>query len=104
VAVVFVIFVGYLLVRQMTDDPERGARFAAVVGVLGALNIPLVHFSVYWWRTLHQPPSVLKPGPSTMPPAILAALLVNLAAFTLLYVYFVAKRMRLLRAESEALA
>jgi heme exporter protein C len=104
VAILFVMYLGYLLLRGMIDDRERAARYCAVLGIVAALDVPLVHFSVYWWRTLHQPPSVLKPGPSTMPPAILAALLVNLAAFTLLYVYFVAKRMRLLRAESEALA
>ena len=101
VAVLFVMYLGYLL---LIDDPERAARYCAVLGIVAALDVPLVHFSVYWWRTLHQPPSVLKPGAATMPPAILAALLVNLAAFTLLYVYFVAKRVRLLRAESEALA
>jgi heme exporter protein C len=104
VAVVFVIFVGYLLVRQMTDDAERGARFAAVVGIVGALNIPLVHFSVYWWRTLHQPPTFVKPGPSAAASSIRAALLVNFAALLLLCAYFIAKRYALLRAEHEAAA
>ncbi len=104
VAILFVMYLGYLLLRGMIDDQERAARYCAVLGIVAALDVPLVHFSVYWWRTLHQPPSVLKPGAATMPPAILAALLVNVVAFTLLYVYFVAKRVRLLRAESEALA
>jgi heme exporter protein C len=104
VAVVFVIFIGYLLVRQMTDDPERGARFAAVVGIVGALNIPLVHFSVYWWRTLHQPPTFMKPGPSAASSSIRAALLVNFAGLLLLCAYFIAKRYALLRAEHEAAA
>jgi heme exporter protein C len=104
VAVVFVIFVGYLLVRQMTDDPERGARFAAVVGILGALNIPLVHFSVYWWRTLHQPPTFLRPGPSSASSAIGWPLLVNFIGLLLLSAYFIAKRYALLRAEQEATA
>ncbi|MBM4440474.1 MAG: cytochrome c biogenesis protein CcsA [Candidatus Rokubacteria bacterium] len=104
VAVVFVIFIGYLLVRRMTDDPERGARFAAVVGIVGALNVPLVHFSVYWWRTLHQPPTFMKPGPSAAPASIRAALLVNFAALLLLGAYFIAKRYTLLRAEQEAAA
>ena len=103
-AILFVVFVGYLLVRRMTDDHERGARFAAVVGIVGALNIPLVHFSVYWWRTLHQPPSLLKPGSSTMPPVILAALLVNFLALALLGAYFITRRARVLAAEEEALA
>jgi heme exporter protein C len=104
VAVLFVMYVGYLLVRAMIDDPERGARYAAVLGIVAALDIPLVHFSVYWWRTLHQPPSIMKPGPATMPGEILGTLLVNFAAFTLLYLYFVTKRMTLLRAEQEAVA
>ena len=104
VAVLFVLYLGYLLLRGMIDDHERGARYAAVLGIIAALDIPLVHFSVYWWRTLHQPPSLMKPGAPSMPPEILTALLVNLLAFTLLYAYFVAKRVDLLRREREALA
>jgi heme exporter protein C len=104
VAVVFVMFLAYLLLRQAVDDPERSARYAAVLGIVAALNIPLVHFSVYWWRTLHQPPSLLKPGASTMPSVILTALLVNFAAQALLGAYFVTRRARLLAAEEEALA
>jgi heme exporter protein C len=101
VAVLFVMYLGYLLLRGMIEDRERGARYAAVLGIIAALDVPLVHFSVYWWRTLHQPPSVMKPGGITMPGAILAALLVNVAAFTLLYVYFVSKRTRVLRLAQE---
>jgi heme exporter protein C len=104
VAVVFVMFLAYLLLRGAIDDRERGARYAAVLGIVAALNIPLVHFSVYWWRTLHQPPSLLKPGSSTMPPVILTALLVNFAALALLGAYFIARRARVLTAEEEALA
>jgi heme exporter protein C len=104
VAILFVMYLGYLLLRAMIEDRERAARYSAVLGILAALDIPLVHFSVHWWRTLHQPPSILKPGPSTMPPIFMAVLLVNLAAFTLLYAWFVTKRMRLLRREQEALA
>jgi heme exporter protein C len=104
VAILFVMYLGYLLLRAMIDDHERAARYAAVLGIVAALDIPLVHFSVLWWRTLHQPPSLIKPGTPTMPPEILAALLVNFAAFTLLYLYFVAKRVALLRREAEALA
>jgi heme exporter protein C len=75
-----------------------------VLSIVAALNIPLEHFSEYWWRTLHQPPSLLKPGSSTMPRVILTALLVNFAAQALLGAYFVARRARLLAAEEEALA
>src|SRR5919198_4496034 len=88
VAVLFVMYLGYLLLRGMIDDPERAARYCAVLGIVAALDVPLVHFSVYWWRTLHQPPSVLKPGGFTGSTEILWPLLVNLVAFVLLYGYF----------------
>ena len=104
VAVLFVMYLGYLLLRGMLEDHERAARYSAVLGIVAALDVPLVHFSVYWWRTLHQPPSVLKPGPSTMPSIFVAALMVNLAAYALLYVYFVTRRVALLRRERAVLA
>jgi heme exporter protein C len=101
VSILFVMYLGYLLLRGMIEDREQGARYAAVLGIVAAFNIPLVHFSVYWWRTLHQPPSLMKPGPGTMPGVIAAALLVNFVAFSLLYVYFVSKRVGVLRGEAE---
>jgi heme exporter protein C len=104
VAILFVMYLGYLLLRGMIEEHERAARYAAVVGIVAALDIPLVHFSVYWWRTLHQPPSLLKPGPASMSEGILAALLVNVVAWALLYAYFVAKRVVVLRREQEVLA
>ena len=104
VAILFVMYLGYLLLRGTVEDPERAGRYCAVLGIVAALNIPLVHFSVYWWRTLHQPPSLMKPGGFTGSAAILWPLLVNLAAFTVLYAYLVAKRVRLLRAETEVTA
>ena len=74
-AVLFCVYVGYLLLRSLVDDPEARGRYAAVVGILGAVNIPIVHFSVKWWRALHQPSTILGPGPSPIDPAIgLAAL------------------------------
>jgi heme exporter protein C len=103
-AILFVIYLGYLLLRGMIEDGERAARYSAVLGVLGFLDVPLVHQSVLWWRTLHQPPSVGRPEAAAMDPTILSALLVNVAAFTLLYAYFVAKRVSLLKLEREALA
>jgi heme exporter protein C len=105
VSILFLMLVGYLLLRGMIDDRDRGARYAAVLGIVLALNVPLVHFSVYWWRKLHQPPTLLKPGgASGISSAILLPLLVNLAAYVLLYAYFVAKRVALFRREEEALA
>jgi heme exporter protein C len=104
VSIVFLIYLGYLLLRGTIDDRERAARYAAVLGILGAPNIYLVHASVYWWRTLHQPPSLLKAGGATMPAVFWAAILVNFVGFLLLSGYFVARRARLLAREEEALA
>jgi heme exporter protein C len=102
VSILFVMYLGYLLLRGMIEDRERGARFAAVLGIVAAFNIPLVHFSVLWWRTLHQPPTLMAPGPAPVPGIIKAALYVNFVAFTLLYGYFLARRVRVLRLEAEA--
>jgi heme exporter protein C len=104
VAILFVMYLGYLLLRGMIEDGERAARYSAVLGIIAALDVPLVHFSVYWWRTLHQPPSLLRPGPASMPQAIVLALVVNIVAFALLYAYFMVKRVGVLRREEEVAA
>jgi len=104
VSILLLMLVGYLLLRAMTDDPDRITVYAAVLGIVLALNVPLIHFSVSWWRTLHQPPSLLKPGPPTMSSSILVPLLVNFLGYALLYAYFVAKRVGILRREQEAAA
>jgi len=88
-AVLLLVYVGYLLLRAMVDEPEARARYAAVVGILGAANIPIVHFSVYWWRALHQPAAMLGPGRAPMPGWMKAVVLVNWIAFTLLALIWV---------------
>ena len=103
-ALLFVVYLGYLALRRAIDDPVARARRSAVFGVVAFAMVPLVHFSVLWWRTLHQPPSLLKPGTSSMPGSILAALLVNFAALAILGAYFVARRTRVLADEAEATA
>ena len=100
-AVLFCVYVGYLLLRSLIDDPEARARYAAVVGILGAVNIPIVHFSVKWWRALHQPSTILGPEPSPIDPAIGLALFVNWVAFTLLFAYFLSRRMEIARLEEQ---
>src|SRR3972149_4219206 len=100
-AILFLIYVGYLLLRGMFEERERGARYAAVVGILGAGNIPIVHFSVLWWRTLPQPPTILSPERAPISSAIALALLVNWVGFTLLFAYFLSKRLALRRMEDE---
>ena len=98
-AVLFLVYVGYLLLRGMVDEPDRRARAAAVVGILGAANIPIVHFSVKWWRALHQPSTILGPEPSPIAAPIAVTLLLNWIAFTLLFAYLLAERMKIARLE-----
>ncbi|MDP2628065.1 MAG: cytochrome c biogenesis protein CcsA [Candidatus Rokubacteria bacterium] len=101
-AVLFLVYTGYLLLRGMVDEPERRGRYAAVVGIVGAANIPIVHFSVKWWRALHQPSTILGPEPSPIAAPIATALLVNWVAFTLLFVYFLARRIEIARLDDGA--
>ncbi len=94
--VLLLVYVGYLGVRGLSADPVVNARRAAVLGVLALVNVPLVHFSVVWWRTLHQPPSVLRPGgpDGVVPPVMLVSLLAGLVAFTLLWAWVMMRRTR----------
>jgi heme exporter protein C len=89
-AILLVIIVGYLALRSFVDEPERRARWSAAVGILGALNVPIVYMSVRWWRTLHQPQS----SPSTVDPAYAWGLRLNAIAFLLLMIWLVRARYR----------
>ncbi len=94
-ALLFFVYLGYLALRRAIPDPVLRARRSAVFGVVAFAQVPLVHFSVLWWRTLHQPATVLRPSDPSMDHTMLAALLLNVVAFTLLYVLFVRTRARL---------
>ena len=96
-ALLLMIFVGYIMLRSLIEDETRGAVCAAVLGIIGFLDIPLIHMSVYWWRTLHQPPSILRPDKApweTVHPSMLIALSINFIAFLLLYFYLLSLRIR----------
>ena len=96
-AVLFVVYTGYLLLRSSLVDRLRRARVSAVLGIVGFINVPIVHFSVLWWRGLHQPPTVIRPGDPTIDHALLAVLLASVASFTLLFVYLLGRRVELER-------
>jgi heme exporter protein C len=87
-AILLLIFVGYVALRSFTDDEERRARWSAAVGILGFINVPIVYMSVKWWRTIHQVQSTTESVESTF----LYGLLINLAAFTFLMLFYVAHR------------
>jgi heme exporter protein C len=97
-AILFLIYIGYLLVRELAEDSERGARMAAVIGIVGALDIPVIHYSVSWFRTLHQPASIVR-GDIQIAPPMLMALMINLSAFFILYAFLLVLRVRLARLE-----
>lgn len=79
------IFLGYFMVRNSSENPEKGKRFAAVVAIVGALDIPFIHLSVLWFRSLHPQPVVMKPEGPTLPGEMLTLLLTSLAVFTVLF-------------------
>jgi heme exporter protein C len=85
VLVLFLMYLGVIALWRTIDDPTRAARATAVLTLVGAINIPIIKFSVDWWNTLHQPASVLRLGGSTIHPSILVPLIVMLVAFTLLF-------------------
>jgi heme exporter protein C len=97
------IYLGYFMVRASTENPERGKRFAAVVGIVGALDIPLIHLSVQWFRSLHPAPVVMRPEGPSLHPDMLATLFTGLGAMTLLFFSFFLYRYGLERARQEAL-
>ncbi|EGX55406.1 cytochrome c assembly protein [Streptomyces zinciresistens K42] len=94
-AVMFFVYVGYLALRQATPDPLARARRSAVFGVVAFVQVPIVHMSVVWWRALHQPPTVLKPGAPTIDGRMLTALLISVLAFSLFYLVVLRARVRL---------
>ena len=98
-ALLLLIYLGYLAVRRLPDSPGKRARWAAVVGIVGFVDVPVVHLSVTWWRSLHQDPTVLRPAGPTLDPVMLTALLVAVAAFTLAYLALLVLRMRVARLE-----
>jgi heme exporter protein C len=103
-AVMFVVYAGYVLLRMSIVERVRRARLAAVLGIIGFANVPIVHFSVLWWRGLHQPPSVLRPGSPTIAPILLATLVANVIAFTVAYAWLLRRRVALERARDAAQA
>ena len=94
-AILLLIYVGYLMLRSLIEDEDRAAVAGAVLGIIGFLDIPLIHMSVYWWRTLHQPPSILRPDKApweNVHPTMLTALVISFIGFLLLYFYLLSLR------------
>lgn len=103
-AILLLLYLGYLAVRRLPESPARRARWAAVVGIVAFLDVPIVQLSVTWWRSLHQGPTVRLLGESTIAPIMLTTLLIAVGAFTVLYCYLITLRLRVGRLEERAVA
>src|SRR3989441_9118812 len=99
VLVLFLLYLGLITLWHAVDDPARAGRAAAILTLVGAINIPIIKFSVDWWNTLHQPASVFRLGGPTIAPSMLWPLVVMAFAFTFLFVtlYLMAIRNEILR-------
>src|SRR6202007_2385194 len=86
VVILFLMYLGLISLGRAVEDPSRAARAAAVLTLVGAINLPIIKFSVDWWNTLHQPASVMRMGGPTLDRAFLIPLLVMALAFTMLFV------------------
>ena len=85
VFVLFLMYLGLIALTRALDDPSRSARAAAIVTLVGFVNIPIIKFSVDWWNTLHQPASVMRLDGPTIHPSLLWPLLTMALGFTLLF-------------------
>ncbi|SNB61726.1 heme exporter protein C [Arboricoccus pini] len=94
VLILFFLYLGFMALKDAFDDPERGRRAAAILAIVGVVNLPIIKFSVDWWNTLHQPASVLRWGAPTMDPSMLWPLLFMAVVFKLYYVVALCFRLR----------
>ena len=99
VLVMFLMYLGVIALWRTVDDPSRSARAAAILILVGAINLPIIKFSVDWWNTLHQPASVVRLAGPAIHPTILLPLLAMALAFTLLFLtlHIAAMRNEILR-------
>jgi len=96
--IMWVIYVSYLMVRSFAVEESRGARFAAVVGIVGFVDIPITAIAITLWRTQHPRPVIFEGG---LAPSMLLTLIICVAAFTLLYVYLLLQAISLKQAEAD---
>ena len=94
-ALMFFIYLGYLGLRRSIADPESRAKRSAILGIVAVVQIPIVHYSVLWWNTLHQAPTILRPGEPQIDPPLAAALFVGMAAFLVVFSTLVRRRLAL---------
>ncbi|SOD92658.1 heme ABC transporter permease [Caenispirillum bisanense] len=92
--ILFFLYLGHMALMNAFDDPQRGFRAAAVLALVGVVNVPIIKFSVDWWNTLHQPASVVRMDGPAIDPAMMTPLLLMAFAFKAYFVTVVLLRMR----------
>jgi heme exporter protein C len=92
--VLFIIYLGYLALWAAIEDEDKAARMAAILCLVGLINLPIVHYSVQWWSTLHQGESIFRAGGSTIDRSMLAPLTVMIAAYFCLFAALTLANMR----------
>ena len=96
----FFLYVGHIALTHAFDDRQRGRRSAAVLAIVGAINLPIIKFSVDWWNTLHQPASLMRMDGPSIDPAMLWPLLIMALGFKLLFLALLAMRMKAMLLEA----
>jgi heme exporter protein C len=94
VLILFFLYLGLMALWQSIEEPSRAGRAAAILAIVGFINIPIIKFSVDWWNTLHQPASVMRIDGPTIHPSLLTPLMVMALGFTCLFVWLHFKAMR----------
>ena len=92
--VLLLMYLGLIALHQAVEDPGRAARAAAILTLVGSVNLPIIKFSVDWWNTLHQGESIFRAGGPTIDPSMLTALFVMVVGMSLLYVVLLVMAMR----------
>ncbi len=92
--VLLFLYLGYMLLRSSFDDRDKGDRVSAILAVVGVVNVPIIHYSVEWWSTLHQGATISKLDAPSITMDMLAPLLTMIAAFTLGFGWLVLRRLQ----------
>ena len=95
VAILLLLYLGYIALWSAIEEPQLAGRAAAALAILGSVNLPVIHFSVSWWNTLHQPASVLRLDGPAIHPSLLWPLLLMALAFAMFLLATTLARMRL---------
>jgi len=99
--VLWLIYVGYLMLRRYVPDESKRANLAAVTGIIGFVDVPIVYFSIRWWRTQHPQPVVMGGAGSGLDPLMAQALMMSLVGFFFLFLWLLDKRLSIEQAQQE---